>query len=170
MSSRAAFVASQQIAPALINAAINGGIAWAMHRDTAALALWGDGGYATDLLATGLLLPGITWLIVHPLWRRQARQGKAPALAGVPVPWLTRWLPSTYWRGALVVGLFGTAIGAGVAGLMQAIGSPTFAGAQYAWFKGAYGGLLPILLQPAMLFAVLHNTGSGGAARSALGE
>lgn len=158
------FIVSQQLTPALINALINGGIAWAMHKDKAALALWGAGGYWSDLLATGILLPGLTWMILHPLTRWQARQGKAPATGGVPRPLLASRLPSGLWTGAAATGGLGGAIGLLAIGLMQVLGAPSMGGGTYAVFKGIYGGLFPVLLQPAMVFAILRPAAAGAAA------
>lgn len=154
-NARLAFMASQQITPAVINALLNGGIAWAMHRHSTSLGLWSSGGYGLDLIATGLLLPGITWLILHPLLCQQARNGRAPSLAGLPMPALVRWLPGSLWGGALAAGALGTVIGLLMAGVMQALGAPSFGGTSYALFKAAYGAVFPILLQPAMVFAIL---------------
>lgn len=94
MASRFAFAFSQQIDRGLINASINGVIASATHRGAAAVALRHDGSHATDRVATGLVLPGSTWLIVDALWRGRSRRGKAPALDGVATSRLARWWPS----------------------------------------------------------------------------
>lgn len=160
-SPRRPFMVSQQLAPAIINALINGGIAWAMHRGKDAVALWGPGGYWTDLMATGILLPGLTWMILHPLTRWQARQGKAPATAGVPTPPLAGWIPAGFWGGSAITGALGGAIGALAIGVMHALGAPSMSGGTYAVFKGLYGGMFPVLLQPAMVFAILRGVASG---------
>ncbi len=154
-SSRRHFVVSQQLVPALINAAINGWIAWEMHEDAAAVHLWGEHGYATDLVATGILLPGITWLILRPLLLKQAAAGKAPATDGVPRPWASALLPGSLWGGAAAVGVLGGVIGLVAAGIMHLLGAPAMPGGTYAVFKGLYGGLLPVLLQPSMVWAIL---------------
>jgi hypothetical protein len=152
---------SQQLAPAIINALINGGIAWAMHRGQDAVGLWGPGGYWTDLLATGILLPGLTWMILRPLTRWQVRQGKAPSTAGVPTPRLAARLPTGFWSGSAVTGALGGAIGGLAIGVMHALGAPSMSGGTYALFKGLYGGMFPVLLQPAMVFAILRGVASG---------
>ncbi|MBL0089944.1 MAG: hypothetical protein IPP44_25970 [Ideonella sp.] len=151
------FIATQQLVPALVNAALNGWIAWAMHREAVGLALWGGSGYASDLLVTGALLPGITWLILRPLLRHQALAGKAPVTRGVPVPWLSHLMPATLWAGLAVIALLGTGIGLMCCVAAQLAGAPAIAGTDYAWVKGLYGGLLPWLLQPAMVFAALRG-------------
>lgn len=156
-AARAQFVVSQQLIPGVINALINGGIAWGMHHNAAAVRLWGHGGYATDLVATGVLLPGITWLILWPLLRRQQAAGRAPATAGITQPMFSRLLPGTRWRGALVTGLLGGAIGLLAVAVMHAAGAPQMTGGTYAVFKGLYGGMLPLLLQPSMVWAILQR-------------
>lgn len=155
-STRRQFVVSQQVVPFVINAVLNGWIAWAMHRGEDAVPLWGTHGYAGDLVATGILLPGITWLILRPLLLKQAAVGKAPARDGVPEPWLSRHLPGTHWRGAAVIGLAGGAIGLLASGLAHALGLLSMPPAAYALCKGLYGGMLSVLLQPAMVFAILR--------------
>jgi len=156
-SARSRFIVSQQLIPFVINAVLNGWIAWAIHKNDTALPLWGSNGYATDLIATGLLLPSITWLILWPLLFKQAAAGRAPATDGIPQPWGIRLMPSALWRGAVVIGLIGGFFGLVVAVIMQALGAPAMTGQNYAIFKGVYGGLFPVLLQPAMVFAILRQ-------------
>ena len=155
-STRQKFIMTQQLLPGLINGLLNGGIAWAQHRETAALGLWDQGAYATDLLATGFLLPALSWLIVRPLLRHQAANGKAPELSGLARPWLTRWMRPSLWGGTAAIGLMGMGLlGGGVVLALQLLGSPGFAGTDYALFKGAYGAFLTLALQPVMVFAAL---------------
>ena len=163
-TARTHFVISQQVVPFVINAVLNGWIADAMHGDKEALALWGQHGYASDLIATGVLLPGITWLILRPLLLKQAAAGKAPVMEGVPRPWATRLLSGTYWGGAARVGVVGGVIGLLAAVVLQLLGAPAIPGESYGWFKGLYGGLLPVLLQPSMVFAILRKPTSVAAA------
>ncbi len=151
------FALTQQAVPAVISALLNGLIAWAMHRGNPSVPLWGAQGFGGDLISTGLLLPVITWLVLHPLLRHQAAKGKAPPLGGVPTPALAPRLPSTRWGGAAATGLIGIAIGAALAGVLHMLGVHAMSGIDYAWFKGVYGGVLPALLQPAMVFAILRG-------------
>lgn len=156
-SSRMNFLIGQQLVPGLINGLINGAIAWAMHRHTLELGLWDRGAYAVDLLATGFLLPAISWLIIRPMLRRQSAAGKAPALTGVQQPWLLRWMRSTLWGGTVAIGLMGMLLGGGVVMALQLAGSPDFAGADYALFKTAFGALVTGVLQPVMVFSALAS-------------
>lgn len=157
MSARSHFVVSQQLVPFVINAVLNGWIAWAMHHEEPALPLWGEHGYAMDLVATGVLLPGITWLILWPLLRKQAAAGKAPALEGVPQPWCSGHMPGSLWSGAATIGILGGLVGLAVAVMLHLLGAPAMPGPGYAVFKGLYGGILPVLLQPSMVFAILDR-------------
>ena len=156
LSARAHFALTQQIVPGTINALLNAAFAWWLHGTKDALHLWADPAYAGDLIATGFLLPSITWLILRPLLQSQARKGKAPALAGIPTPWLARWIPDRLWAGAVVIGLLGIVlVGGGTIVVLQLFGAPSFSGAGYTAFKGLYGGLFSFVLQPAMVFAAL---------------
>ena len=154
----AQFFLTQQLTPGLINGLINGLIAWSMHRHTAALGLWTQGAYAIDLMATGFLLPAISWLILRPLLGRQLRQGTAPQLEALPPPKLLKFMPRGLWTGTLVIGLMGmTLVGGVCVVLLQLLGSPDIVGSDYAWFKGLFGMLLTLVLQPTMVFAAMKH-------------
>ena len=154
----AQFFISQQLTPGLINGLINGLIAWSMHRHTAALGLWTQGAYATDLIATGFLLPAISWLILRPLIGRQFKQGTAPQLETLPPPKLMKFMPTGFWTGTLVIGLMGMILVGGVSVvLLQLLGSPDIVGSDYSWFKGLFGMLLTLVLQPTMVFAAMKH-------------
>lgn len=156
LSAQQKFFMTQQLLPGLINGLLNGGIAWAQHSDATALGLWDRGAYATDLLATGFLLPALSWFILRPLLRRQAAAGKAPLLEGLATPQLARWMSPSLWGGSLSIGLMGMGLlGGGMVLALHLLGSPSFVGVDYALFKGAYGALLTIVLQPVMVFAAL---------------
>jgi hypothetical protein len=156
VSTHQKFLITQQLLPGLINGLLNGGIAWAQHSDAAALGLWDRGAYATDLLATGFLLPALSWFILRPLLRRQAAAGKAPLLEGLPTPRLARWMSPSLWGGSLFIGLMGMGLlGGGLVLALHLLGGPSFVGVDYALFKGAYGALLTVVLQPVMVFTAL---------------
>lgn len=157
-SIRSKFFVTQQLVPAVINGLINGVIAWATHRGASVIGLWDQGAYANDLLATGFLLPAITWFILRPLLHRQAALGNAFPLEGLSPPWLGRWMPSSLWGGALAIGLIGLVLPGGCAVLlMQILGAPAFSGTAYALFKGLYGAVVTLALQPVMVFAALRH-------------
>ncbi|WP_305807210.1 hypothetical protein, partial [Stenotrophomonas sp. YIM B06876] len=63
--------------------------------------------------------------------------------------------------GGLGIGLIGLALlGGGSVLALQAMGAPEFSGNGYAVFKGVYGALVTVVLQPVMVFAALaHHQG-----------
>jgi hypothetical protein len=81
---------------ACLNAVINGAIAWATFRGTAVVPLWGPLGIASDTVATSLILPFLTCVIVTALTRWHVRAGRLPPLpvglgwAGLPSGTLAR--------------------------------------------------------------------------------
>lgn len=155
---RSHFIITQQIVPGLINGLINGGIAWAIYHTSALVGLWDHGAYGTDLLATGFLMPAITWPILRSILSRQVAKGKAPIIDGMPTPWLARFMPNTLWGGVVVIGLIGMLIfGGAIVAVMQVL-APSFDGNSYAVLKGLYAMALTIALQPVMVFAVLDQS------------
>lgn len=155
---RTQFFLGQLLFPCLVNAGINGGIAWAQHAHAPAVGLWTQGAYAADFLATGFLLPAISWLVLRPLLRRQLAQGRAPNLAGLSPPRMLRWMPGNAAYGALIVGIYGMVLVGGIATATAiAIGEPTFSGQTYALVKAGYAALLTLAVQPLMVFAALRR-------------
>lgn len=152
------FFFGQLLAPCLVNAGINGGLAWAQHAQAPAVGLWTQGSYAVDLLATGFLLPAISWLILRPLLRRQQAQGKAPNLDGLRPPRLLPWMPKAAGTGALAVGLYGMLlVGGGATVMATLLGEPSFSGQAYALVKAGYAAVLTLAMQPLMVFAALNR-------------
>jgi len=94
-------VVDQGAIPIVINLLLNGGIAWLLFRSVASVPLWGESSIGVDLIATAILLPFLTCVIVSPLVAAQVRSGK---LSRVP----SHQLPSTGWsqRPVVVRGLF----------------------------------------------------------------
>src|SRR5262249_35640990 len=92
----------QGIGAGVVNFLINALIARLSFRGQARVPLWGQQSIAGDTIATCLLLPLITCLIVTAVARRQMRSGRLAALGWTPVshPPLG-WLP----RGTFVRGL-----------------------------------------------------------------
>ncbi|MFK7896119.1 MAG: hypothetical protein AB8G23_09805 [Myxococcota bacterium] len=70
----------QCIHPFLFNFVINGVIAWLVTRSHETLPLWGEGGIGVDLIATSILLPLLTAIIVSRVIRGQINKGKIARL------------------------------------------------------------------------------------------
>ncbi|HVR01430.1 MAG TPA: hypothetical protein VMT47_04815 [Polyangia bacterium] len=65
---------------ALLNAGINGAIAWAVFHRMAVVPLWGAVGIATDTVATSVILPVLTCVIVTFLTNWHVRAGRLTPL------------------------------------------------------------------------------------------
>jgi uncharacterized membrane protein YedE/YeeE len=65
---------------------------------------------------------------------------------------------STRWKGAARIGLMGMLlVGGCVVGALVLAGSPHLKGTDYAVFKGLFGALLSLVLQPVMVFSALQG-------------
>jgi hypothetical protein len=69
------------VGAALLNAGINGAIAWAVFHRMAVVPLWGTVGIATDTVATSIILPVLTCVIVTFLTNWHVRAGRLTPLA-----------------------------------------------------------------------------------------
>lgn len=96
---------------AFLNLGINGAIAWAMFKQLAVVPTWGAVGIATDTIATSLILPIITCVVVTALTRWHVRAGRLPALSLVARQHaLVRALPQAVGRRAVVAALASLAL------------------------------------------------------------
>jgi hypothetical protein len=80
------------VGAAFLNAVINGAIAWAVFHEVPLVPLWGAVGIASDTIATSLILPFLTCVIVTALTAWHVRAGRLAPLAvtrgSMPGPWL----------------------------------------------------------------------------------
>src|SRR5215831_8006335 len=96
----------QGIGAAIFNFALNAGIAWLLFRSRDVVPLWGDRSIAGDTIATSMILPFLTTLIVTPTARRQIRAGRIAALGWTRVTHPTLgWLPRGTFARAFVLAL-----------------------------------------------------------------
>ena len=79
-------VVDQGVVPAIFNLLINGGIAWLLFRSASVVPLWGESSIGVDLIATAILLPLLTCLIVSRIVASQVRSGKLSPLPALQVP------------------------------------------------------------------------------------
>ncbi|MBP1683905.1 MAG: hypothetical protein H6Q33_48 [Deltaproteobacteria bacterium] len=149
----------QVIAPALMNCALNGIIAWLIFRARSSIPVWGDGGLVFDTIATLFLLPFLTCLIVTPLIRRGVAGGKVP-----PLTWraaehgVLGYLPLSVWgRGAVIGGL---AVGAGlpiIFGGLSLAGVAHLAPMNVVVLKGVYTAMLAGLVGPVIALCAISD-------------
>ena len=96
----------QGIGAAVFNFALNALIAWLLFRSQNVVPLWGDRSIAGDTIATSMILPFLTTLIVTPTARRQMRAGRFASLGWTRAthPRLG-WLPRGTFARAFVLGV-----------------------------------------------------------------
>ena len=152
-------VAAETLANGLINAILNGVLAWLTLRSVGSLTLGGENSYIGDTAATAFVLPFILSLIIISLNRRKLRQGKIDAIELEPNKWLHAILirfPTRLWAQALLLGLLATLITSPlVIGVLWATGLHEISPTDYAIIKGVWtGALAAALTLPALLLAL----------------
>lgn len=88
------------VGAALLNAGINGAIAWAVFHRMAVVPLWGAVGIATDTVATSIILPVLTCVIVTLLTNWHVRAGRLPPLTSFVGSFAALRLPEGVWARA----------------------------------------------------------------------
>ena len=143
----------QLIVPVLINAVLNGAIAFAMFRGASQVPLLGSQSIVGDSLGTGFFLPAITCLIVTPIVRGHVRKGAAEPVKGALPGWLAAFHRALVPR-ALALGLVGAVFAGGLAlGVFRLLGVEALAFGPFVGFKAGSAALLAGLVTP--LIAVL---------------
>ena len=147
----------QGIGAGVVNFLINALIAWLSFRGQARVPLWGQQSIAGDTIATCLLLPLITCLIVTAVARRQMRSGRLAALGWTPVshPPLG-WLPrGTFVRG-LAFGIVCVLVVAPPAVLTLArLGIEEMTFAQFVVFKATFAAALGAIVTPIIALSAI---------------
>jgi hypothetical protein len=83
---RELLVVEQGVGAFTVNVVINGAIGWLLFRSIAEIPLWGETSVGGDLLATALLLPLLSGLIVSKIVGRKPRMGKLSPLPNSQIP------------------------------------------------------------------------------------
>lgn len=149
----------ETVANGIINAIINGVLAWLMLGGGDNLTPGGDNSYVADTAATAFVLPFILSLIVIFLNRRKLNAGKISPVELSPGKRLHALLarfPQSIWGQAFLFAVIATLVTTPlVIGLLWMAGLPEIPPATYAIFKGAWTGILAAaLVRPAMLVAL----------------
>lgn len=139
-------VIEQGLIPGIFNFFINGGIAWWLNQHLEYMPLWGKTSIGVDTLATALLLPLITCLIVTPIIASKVKKG---SLAPLALPMLNEAkLParSSFIRGLVAgtIGVVGFAIPVLV--LWDLFGPQQLALHNFLWFKASFASVLGALI------------------------
>ncbi|MDH5671584.1 MAG: hypothetical protein OEZ06_05500 [Myxococcales bacterium] len=147
---------------ALINALINGGLAWLLFRPDQQLALWALPGTAFDVVAMCFGIAFGTGLVLTPQLRRQQRDGRvtAPALPPERLLPFSRWPAGVFHRafnlGALSVLLFAPP----TITLLWLAGLDAMGYAQLIAFKAAFGAVHGALVTPIIGVGALVEPGT----------
>ena len=142
---------------------INGVIAWLITRSHAELPLWGDGGIGVDLIATSLLLPLLTAVIVSRVIRGQVTKGKVAMLAPAQIDphGLHRRTP---WVRGLVLALIVLAIAGGpLVLLLHLADAQPVATLPYVGFKAFWAGGVAMLISPVIAWWALCDASATSA-------
>ena len=154
---RRVLLVDQGLIPAVIDAAINGGIAWALVRGP--VPLWppatgehaDDPAVGPDLLITAVLLPVLTAVITERVIRWQVRSGDLPPLGGglgrdrgAAAP--ARW-PS-FVRGLLVAAASLVAAAGPTIAVFAAADSAPLSPGMYVAFKAVWAAALGFAVTP----------------------
>jgi len=138
----------QGIVAVAINLLINGVIAWLLFRSISVIPLWGESSVAVDLLATAILLPLLTCLIVSRIVSAQVRNGKIPPLPNARIPQSGWSLRSTAARG-LFLGVCAFFLAAlPVVAALTIADSAAFESMGFIGYKAVWAGLLAGTVSP----------------------
>lgn len=151
----------QCIHPFLFNFVINGVIAFLITRSHPTLPLWGDGSIGVDLIATSILLPLLTAVIVSRVIRGQVAKGKIAALDPAQIDERGLHHRSAWVRGgvlALVVLLF---TGGPLVLLLQLAQAQPVETLAYVGFKAVWAGGVAMLISPVIAWWALCAASQG---------
>ena len=138
----------QGVVPMVFNLVLNGGIAWALFRSTAAVPLWGDSSVGVDLLATAFLLPFLTCVIVSSLVARDVRSGKVPPLPSAQLP-RSGWSERSSSTRGLFLGFAGVLFGAVPIVWALSLGqAQPFPVPSFVLFKAVWASMLALMVTP----------------------
>jgi hypothetical protein len=150
-------VLEQGVGSAVFNFLLNGAIAWLLFRGLETVPLWGQQSIAGDTIATCILLPLLTCLVVTHLARGQVRTGRI-----VPLGWTRSshpalgWLPHGTFARGVVLATLGVAVLAPAALLvLQALGVAAMPFWSFVLFKASFAAGAAALMTPvAALWAI----------------
>ncbi|HYV57948.1 MAG TPA: hypothetical protein VE911_10400 [Candidatus Nitrosopolaris sp.] len=146
-------VLEQGVGAAIFNFVLNAGIAWLLFHQLDTVPIRGQQSIVGDTVATSVILPFLTCLIVTPIVRRRIRQGAlAPLDARAPLAWLPR---RTGLR-ALVFGcLGGLAFAPVTIAILDALGVTALGFRHFVVFKASFAALAALVVTPVISLAAL---------------
>ena len=132
---------------ALVNFALNAGIAW-LSFSSSRVPLWGTMSIAADTVATGFLLPLSTCLIVDRIMRGQVARGRVCALPEAR-RFAPRWIAQSSLRRGTLVGVAGVAVTAvPMVACLALAGVTEMPLPSFVWFKAGFAAALGAVITP----------------------
>lgn len=154
---------TEVIATVVVNALLNGAIAWALLQNQTTLSLRGEGGIAIDLVITAFVLCLLMSWITITLQHGKITSGQFPTIPAEQFGVLRkviRYLPDRRIGAALCIGLAATLMfAAPTIALLGALGIEQLQVNRYLIFKSLWCGLIAALVCPlAVLYPLFKHT------------
>ena len=138
-------VVDECIGAAIVNFAINFALARLAYRALPSLPLYGRTSIAADTIATAIVLPLLTALLVTPLVRLGVARGKLPPLERPPGAWRPRSLVA---RGVVLAAASLLLVAAPFVLALALVGPTRLPTASFVWLKGGFAAALAALVTP----------------------
>jgi hypothetical protein len=157
----------------VVNFALNAAIAWLLFRGTERVPLWGQQSVVGDTIATSLILPFLTCLIVTPLVAGNVRRGRIELLPWTPTSHpVLGWLPPQTLRRAIVLAAAGGIVFAPITVLaLDRFVASDMAFGHFIVFKASFAALEGLFVTPIValwaLAATARDAGTPSVPRSA---
>ena len=146
-------VLEQGLGSIFVNLGLNAAVAWALFRGMSSVPLWGSQSILGDTVATCMLLPLMTAIIVSALTHRAVRMGRLEPLPSARLPFAGRPVARGVALGALCVALVAPlAIGGFVAAQTAQLSFGSFVA-----FKAGFAALLGLPVTPLVAWAALTD-------------
>lgn len=154
------------VGAAVFNFLLNGAVAWLTFRGVARVPLWGYQSIAGDTIATSLLLPLITCLIVTRLARAHVQAGRvAPLRCSAVARGVLHWLPGGTLRRGVSLGLTSIALpGALTVGALAVLGVAEMPHGSFLAFKACFAAALAALVTPVIALSAITDPPAPAAA------
>jgi hypothetical protein len=150
------------VGPFVINLLINAAIAWLLFRNATRVPLWGQSSIAGDTIATSILLPLITCLIVTPIARGRVRGGHIAQLTPEAAP---KWLPRNTIARSVVIGIVCLILFTPLTLLaLQVLGVGSMTPRHFVYFKGMFAAVEGALVTPFLALWAISDAPRTGVA------
>ncbi len=152
----------QGVGAAVVNFALNAGIAWLLFNRLASVPLWGSQSIAGDTIGTCFFLPFFTALIVTPLARSRVRAGTlaAPGWSVESHGLLARLPRGTVRRAAYLGGACAVSVAPLTIAVLDGLEVTDLQFWSFVTFKATFAALLAVLVTPLIALYAIAAPGS----------